>query len=102
MVAKRSSDLIRLAQSALDRGATLTGAGNEAGVARATIQRMLSEGVITDARRPQMPKMRGPIVPKWVPHDLRADFLDNRRLYGEIHAARLARVAKAEVARAEI
>ena len=102
MAGKRSPELIRTVQSALDRGTTLTGAGNEAGVARATIQRMLAEGVITDSRRPKMPKMRGPVVPKWVPHDLRADFLDNRRLYGEFHAARLARVAKAEVARAGV
>lgn len=96
----RSPELIRSVQSSLDHGLSLTATGNANGVSRATIHRMLIEGVVTERNRPGRGSRS--IVPVWVPDDLRAEFFDNRRLYGEIHAARLARVAKAEAARPEI
>lgn len=45
-------------------------------------------------------RQAAPAVPRWVPHDMRQDYVDNTRLYGEEHAASLARRMKQEAMQA--
>jgi len=96
MAAPRSQEIIQAVQTGLDQGKILRVIGEEAGISRSAVQRMLAEGVVVDTRGSLSPQARSPRIPPWVPSDLRADYFDNCRLYGDIHAARLARAAKAE------
>ena len=71
------------------------------GVHRTTIERLVRRGKLTTKPEFHRPGNKPGIAnfgtfPKWLPRDLRPDYHDNARLYGEEHAARLARAAKAE------
>lgn len=87
---------------AIRLGATVREAAASCGVSFRTARRISAEGGAAIRPAPNGRNRHSLVIPRWVPADLRTDFLDNRRLYGEIHAARLARIAKAEVARPEI
>jgi len=76
------------------------------GVHRETVLRLAKRGLIVvpeGFHRPGNKRGYAPSwsLPKWLPIDLRADYRDNATLYGEEHAARPARIAKAEAMRPE-
>jgi hypothetical protein len=87
-------------QADIDAGLPQFRVASRAGVSTRSIQRLVSLGhlKVTDEQFKSgftTGSNRNGIYPWWLPRDLRADYIDNFRLYGEEHAARLARAAKA-------
>lgn len=95
-----SDEIMALMQADLNAGDTHCVIGRRHGVHPNTVSKMVRSGRLKTktTAAPAKPRKalsaRG-IFPNWVPRDLRPEYYDNARLYGEEHAARLARAAKA-------
>jgi len=81
------------------------------GISRSYVEKIFTaRRDIVLAARDELPKKPRPgfgvvrdfIIPRWVPADLRPDFIDNAMLYGEQRAARIVSRMKAEAARPEV
>lgn len=101
MAAPISAEAISRMQADIDADLPQFRVAGRAGISIRSIQRLINLGKLTvsDAKSRSsftLGSNANGIYPWWLPRDLRADYLDNLRLYGEEHAARLARAAKAE------
>jgi hypothetical protein len=88
-------------QSDIDAGFRSGQVASRNGVHRETVLRLVRRGLLVApdgfhqrGNKPGFDHFQQ--FPKWLPRDLRSDYHDNAVLYGEEHAARLARAAKAE------
>ena len=97
--------IVAAMQADIDAGLTQGEVAERHGVHRNTVERLIRRGksVVSaefHCRGNKAGVANNGMFPKWLPSDLRPDYYDNVRLYGEEHAARLARAAKAEAAQA--
>lgn len=105
MSAKISDTIVAKIEAMIAADATRAEIGATLGISRNTILRLLQAGKLSreprrasNARRAKRLACAGS-VPMWVQGDLRGEYRENMNLYGEDHAARLARRAQAEAAR---
>lgn len=101
MAAPISAEAISQMQADIDADLPQFRVASRAGLSIQSIQRLINLGKLTVSEKQNrngftLGSNANGIYPWWLPRDLRADYLDNLRLYGEEHAARLARAAKAE------
>lgn len=92
-------DIERLRKLAQD-GLTQSEIARALGVSNATvITHRARHGIEIRGTRKRSIREKDRVVPKWVPNDLRQDYIDQSKLYGEEAAASAIRKLKAEAAR---